>query len=160
MTPIANGPSAHGGIKRNEFDYASAVIGPRRRDVTAAAPSAESAKLYQLVSQRVPGAGELRRMLLQTALARLQKVSDQFASRSAIDHNTAAALIDLGDVFLRVGQASSLPDQASLSNTDGPLAAQQAFDIAQQLAAADPSDAQAQRDLSISYSRLGDEQDQ
>ncbi|MBI3465022.1 MAG: hypothetical protein HY000_18495, partial [Planctomycetes bacterium] len=33
----------------------------------------------------VPGAGELRRTLLQMALARLQEVSDQFASRAARD---------------------------------------------------------------------------
>ncbi len=53
--------------------------------------------------RNVPGAGDLQRTLLQTALARLQEVSNQFASRSAIDRNTMAALIDLGDVFLRIG---------------------------------------------------------
>ncbi len=55
----------------------------------------------------VPGAGDLRRSLLQTAQARLQEVSDKFASRSAIDRSTMAALNDLGDVFLRIGAFDS-----------------------------------------------------
>lgn len=128
----------------------------------------------------VPGAGDLQRALLQTSLARLQEVSDQFAFRGAIDRNTAAALTDLGDVFLRIGTESRMgtparpSDGTSESETDrawtgksahptppGPLAAarkvyQQAFDIAAPLAAADPTDAQAQCDLWISYSKLGD----
>jgi len=108
--------------------------------------------------KNVAGAGDLQRTLLQTALARLQEVSDQFASRSAIDRNTQIALIDLGDVFLRIGAGTS-----GGADADGPLTAarkvyQQAFDIAQRLAAADPSDAQAQRDLSISYEKLGNVQ--
>ncbi len=122
----------------------------------------------------VPGAGDLQRALLQTAMARLQEVSDQFASRSAIDRNTAAALIDLGDVFLRIGSSSGSPrpgtpgrgaggEGSADDDAAGPLTAarkvyQQAFHIAQQLAAADPSDAQAQRDLSVSYEKLGDVQ--
>ena len=119
----------------------------------------------------VPGAGDLQRALLQTALARLQEVSDQFASRGAKDRNTMAALNDLGDLFLRIGTSSGSPrpgtpgrgvggERSSGDDADGPLAAarkayQQAFDIAQKLAAADPTDAQAQRDLSISYDKLG-----
>ena len=108
--------------------------------------------------KNVPGAGDLQRSLLQTAVARLQEVSDRFASRSAIDRNTYVALIDLGDVFLRIG--SGTPGGA---DADGPLTAarkvyQQALEIAQKLAAADPSDAQAQRDLSVSYDNLGDVQ--
>ena len=104
----------------------------------------------------VPGTGELRRKLLQTAIERLQEVSDQFASRSAIDLNTATALIDLGDVFLRIGSASR-GDVAA----DGPLAAArklyaQAFEINQKLAAAVPMDARAQRILWVSYNKLGD----
>ncbi len=130
----------------------------------------------------VPGSGDLRRALLQTALARLQKVSDQFASRSAIDRTTHIALTDLGDVFLRIGSSSPRPgvparregagasesqragsEGSSGNESDGPLAAarrvyQQAFDIAQMLAAAAPNDARAQRDLSGTYGRLGDVQ--
>ncbi len=120
--------------------------------------------------KNVPGAGDLQRSLLQTALARLQEVSDQFASRGAIDRNTMTALYDLGDVFLRIGSESRTGFQPVHSGKDGletrptddgPLASarkvyQQAFDIAQKLAAADPSDARAQRDLFISYNKLGD----
>ena len=105
--------------------------------------------------KNVPGAGDLRRSLLKTALARLQEVSDQFASRAAIDRNSKLALDDLGDVFLLIGSGTpSGPD------ADGPLAAarkayRQAFAIAQKLVAADPSNTGLQRDLSISYDRLG-----
>ena len=61
-------------------------------------------------------------------------------------------------MFLRIG--SGTPGGA---DADGPLTAarkvyQQALEIAQKLAAADPSDAQAQRDLSVSYNRLGNVQ--
>ena len=110
--------------------------------------------------RNVPGAGDLQRSLLKTALARLQDVSDQFASRDAIDRNTAVALTDLGDTFLRIGTGTP-----SGADADGPLTAarkvyQQAFDIAQKLAAADPSSAQALRDLSIAYNKLGNVQRQ
>ncbi|MBI5759608.1 MAG: serine/threonine protein kinase, partial [Planctomycetales bacterium] len=106
----------------------------------------------------VPGAGNLQRSLLQTALARLQEVSDQFASRSAIDRNTVTALVDLGDVFLRIGAATSGGAHADGSLTAARKVYRQAFDIAQKLAAANPSVAQAQSDLSLSYNRLGDVQ--
>lgn len=117
----------------------------------------------------VPGAGDLRLALLRTALARLQEVSDQFASRSAIDRNTKVALDNLGDVFMRIGSESRTgfqpvtPGRRDGLETDptpdGPLAAarkvyQQAFDISQKLAAADPSDARASRDLSVSYGKI------
>jgi len=106
--------------------------------------------------ENVPGAGKLRRSLLQTAIARLQDVSDQFASRGAIDRNTAFALMDLGDVLLRFG--SGTPRSP---NADGPVPAarmvyQRAFEINEKLAADDPSNARAQHELSVSYLKLGD----
>jgi serine/threonine protein kinase/tetratricopeptide (TPR) repeat protein len=122
--------------------------------------------------ENVPGTGDLRRSLLQTAIDRLELVSDQFAARGAIDRNTAAALNDLGDVLLRIGTSSSPRPGApgrgaggASSDPAGPLTAarkayQRAFDIAQKLAAADPTDARASRDLSLSYVRLGDVQRQ
>jgi serine/threonine protein kinase len=118
--------------------------------------------------ENVPRAGDLRRSLLQTALAKLQKVSDQFASRDAIDRNSFVALNDLGDVFLRIGSDFARPgtpviraEDSFAVNADGPFAAarrayEQAFAIAQTLAAADPSTVQAQLDLSIAYNKLGD----
>jgi tetratricopeptide (TPR) repeat protein/tRNA A-37 threonylcarbamoyl transferase component Bud32 len=119
----------------------------------------------------VPGAGDLRRSLLQTAIERLEQVSDQFASRGAIDRNTHVALNDLGDVLLRIGAEGFQPVPSGKDGLEtrpteaGPLTAarkayERAFDIAQQLAAADPTNVQAQRDLSISYSKRGDVQRQ
>lgn len=102
----------------------------------------------------VPGAGEVRRKLLATALERLEEVSDQLALRSAIDRNTAVALGELGDVFLRIGSGGS-----DIEPT-GPVTAARrlylrALEIVEKLSAADPADAQVQRDLSVSYNRLG-----
>jgi serine/threonine-protein kinase len=104
----------------------------------------------------VPGARELQRSLLQTAIARLKEVSDSYASRAAIDHNTSVALDDLGDVFLRIGSGNP-----NGGGNEGALAAaralyQQEFQIRKELVAADPNDARAQRGLSISYDKLGD----
>jgi len=103
----------------------------------------------------VSGAGDVRRRLLNTALQRLQQIAGEFAEASTADRQTMAALNDLADVFLRVGQGEDSTDDGS-----GPLQAardlyERAFDIAKALAAADPTDAKAQRDLSISYDKLG-----
>lgn len=43
--------------------------------------------------ENVPGAGEVRRRLLQTTFERLEKISDQYLTRSAIDGNMAAAAV-------------------------------------------------------------------
>jgi serine/threonine protein kinase/tetratricopeptide (TPR) repeat protein len=118
----------------------------------------------------VPGAGAVKRKLIQDALARLEQISDQYAARSAIDRNTKVALDELGDLFLRIGSDPNSPSPRSRGegrsegdSAAGPLTAArkvyaQAMDIAKRLAAADPLSAQAQFDLSISYERLGDVQ--
>ncbi len=104
--------------------------------------------------ENAPGTGELRRSLLQTALAQLRKVSESFVTRPAIDRSTVAALHDLGDVFLKIGASPEI-------GGDGPSAEatkvyQRALDISQQLAVKSPKDATAQRELARSYGKLGD----
>jgi tetratricopeptide (TPR) repeat protein len=103
----------------------------------------------------IPGARELRRKLLLTALARLAEVSDQFISRNTIDQNTAFVLRELGDLFLLVGSDSAVGDDA-----DAPLAAaakvfQRALDINLKLAADYPDDFLTQRDLYDAYVHRG-----
>ena len=50
--------------------------------------------VFQVDSElrKVPGAGEVRRALLNGVLQRVKKVSDQYQSRSAIDRHSAVAL--------------------------------------------------------------------
>jgi tetratricopeptide (TPR) repeat protein/tRNA A-37 threonylcarbamoyl transferase component Bud32 len=113
--------------------------------------------------ENVPGAGAVRRKLLNTALERLQQIAREFAESGGADRQTVVALTELADVFLRVGQGEPDADDGASADDvsrSGPLDAardlyEQANDIAKTLAAADPTDAQAQRGLSFSYSKLG-----
>jgi serine/threonine protein kinase/Flp pilus assembly protein TadD len=109
--------------------------------------------------KNVPGAGEVQRKLLLTALEHLEKVSEQFVTRGSIDRNTSVALNELGDLFLRIG--TGIPGNAG----EGAVAAarrlyERSLEISQKLAATDPGDAWGQRDLSVSYVKLGDVQRQ
>ena len=115
----------------------------------------------------VPGAGGVQRKLLTTALERLTQISDQFVAKGTLDRDTAVALIDLGDLFLRIGSNSSANstdflDKGSTGreSIEGTVAAarklySQALKINQELAAAQPNDVRAKRDVSVSFNKLG-----
>jgi serine/threonine protein kinase/tetratricopeptide (TPR) repeat protein len=107
----------------------------------------------ELINQ--PGAGPLRRKLVQKALARLDQVSQQFISQAKLDRAAAVGMYELGDLFLLFGS-----DVTGDADAAGPLASagklyQRGFEINQQLAAANPGDREAQRDLAISFEKLG-----
>ena len=122
----------------------------------------------------VPGGAAVRQRLLATALEKLEKVSTEFAAKSAVDRQTMAALSDMADTILQLGDVRSIggspvpngeavpKEQASrpLHEQSATLLAERlyrrAHDIAQQLAAANPNDTDAQRDLSFSFDKLGD----
>ena len=119
----------------------------------------------------VPGAGALRRKLLNTALNRLQQIADKFADSDSVDRQTMVALNELAAVLLRVGMGEAgwtfnRLGEASDGQKPNPIGSsavgvahtlsQRALEIARHLAAADPTDVQAQHDLSIGYRRLGD----
>ena len=117
----------------------------------------------------LPGGGTVRRAILSSVLEQLEQVSTQYVAQSAVDRNTMAALMELGDVILsvgNVGHVSSEPGNADDPAETVPRATsalatvrrlyERARAIAQQLAAARPTDTQAQRDLSVSLSNLGD----
>ncbi len=120
----------------------------------------------------LPGGGEVRRRLLTTSLEKLKQVATEYVAQATVDRNTLVALSDMGNVILRFGvgdQESGLISneaavRAELSveqQSAVELAAQfyaRAHDIAESLVAADPTNTQAQRDLSISYNKLGDVQ--
>ena len=106
-----------------------------------------------------------RRRLLVTSLACLEKLSGEFVRRSAADRHTAFALLKMGDLVLQFGETPRSQNGRGTAGPGGELsgAAESArrfytgsLEIFQALARADPNDAQARRDLAISYGRLGD----
>ncbi len=92
-----------------------------------------------------PGTQELKRQLLETARTGLKKILDDSRKQGNPDSVLVVAHIRMGDLEL------------SLSNT---TAAQKEYQTGHELAKtsadADPKDAQAQRDLSVSSEKLGD----
>jgi tetratricopeptide (TPR) repeat protein len=95
--------------------------------------------------ENVPGAQRVRRKLIETAVAGLQKVARTVDTNRGADHGIVWSQISLGDLFLLVGDTKLASEQFKL-----------ATELALKRAQADPSDAGAQRDLSISYIGLGD----
>jgi len=57
----------------------------------------------------VPGGANIRRRLLATSLAKLEKVATDVVSQSSGDRSTLKALLELGDVVLQFGTDSSTP---------------------------------------------------
>jgi serine/threonine protein kinase len=116
--------------------------------------------------ENLPGSSPIRRRLLGTALARLEKLSGEFVRRSTADRHMATALMDLGDLVLQFGESLRSKDASGgagpgVGELRGAVEAARQFytrsmEICQALAKADPNDAQAKRDLSVSYHKLGD----
>jgi serine/threonine-protein kinase len=115
--------------------------------------------------ENLSGSSPIRRRLLITAMARLEKLSGEFVKHSSADRHTAVALSSMGDLVLRFGEPPRSSDVRGGHGSGGELrgAAESArqfytrsMEIFQALAQADPNDAQAKRDLSISYNKLGD----
>ncbi len=93
-----------------------------------------------------PGTRDLREALLKEARQRLDKLAAETAATPGSEHTAVWAHFTLGDVYLQV----------DLRPTLALVEYQKGYEVAKKQAAADPKDAQAQRDLSISYDRLGD----
>ncbi len=115
--------------------------------------------------ENLPGTSPIRRRLLGTALQRLEQLSGEFVQRANADRHTAAALQGLGDLVLQFGEAPRTGESGGkgAASPDSRSAAEsarrfhdRAMKILEALANADPKDAQARRDLFVSYSRLGD----
>jgi serine/threonine-protein kinase len=116
--------------------------------------------------ENLSGSSPIRRRLLNTAMARLEKLSGEFVQHASADRHTAVALASLGDLVLQFGEAprsSDAPGGAGPGGGELRGAAEsarrfytRAMEIFQALAQADPHDAQAKRDLSVTYDKLGD----
>ena len=115
--------------------------------------------------KKLPGSNPIRSRLLSTALKQLEKLSGQYVQHSAVDRDTAVALNEMGNLILGLGVAPAGgrgEGSRELSQMDSKSAVQSArrlytksLEILQILAKADPNDAQARRDLSVSYRSLG-----
>ena len=92
-----------------------------------------------------PDLQDLRKKLLRKAQEGLQKVARAADTANSIDHETIWVHLELGDISLAIdGGVDVAKKQYSL-----------AFDLAKQLTDADPRNAQSQRELAISHSKLG-----
>src|SRR5262249_37677652 len=103
---------------------------------------------FQKKLEKVPAAHQVRRELLRKALAGLKEVAESAATSSERDHTLIWTLFELGDIFLLVGDLD-----AGNWTREAQRYYQQAHDVARALAEANRDDAQAQRDLSITYEK-------
>jgi serine/threonine protein kinase/tetratricopeptide (TPR) repeat protein len=92
-----------------------------------------------------PGTQELRKQLLETARAGLKKVLDDARRQGTPDSTLVWSHFRMGDVELALGNTPAAEKEY-----------QAGYELAQRLADADPKSAQAQRDLSVSFTKLGD----
>ncbi|MGZ0173471.1 MAG: protein kinase domain-containing protein [Planctomycetales bacterium] len=112
--------------------------------------------------ENIAGGTAVRRQLLSTVLPQLEQVSTEFSNKSAVDRTTAAALIDLGDVVLQLGQSHphAPREESNAPKTGATDTAERlyrrAHAIARQLFETNSDDPLARRNLSVSLDRLGD----
>jgi serine/threonine protein kinase/tetratricopeptide (TPR) repeat protein len=96
---------------------------------------------------RVPGAQQVQRSMLERTLHGLKQVARSAESAPAVDRNAVVAHHDLGDIFFQVG-GTDATEQARQQYA-------RALEISQSLAAADPNEVQTQRDLAVMHSKMG-----
>src|SRR5262249_19173474 len=92
-----------------------------------------------------PGTQKLRKAIMGLAVRGLQKLASEAEKTQGAERTRVWAHIALGDVYLEIdGNVSKARREYQL-----------AFDLSKRLAEADPKDAQAQRDLALSFNRIG-----
>lgn len=129
----------------------------------------------------VPGGNAVRQRLLATVLEKLEYVSNEFAKKSAVDRNMMLALADMADTIMKLdtnghkneahavvpdkdGKSSGVEkknsekvtpanDRSSILTVERFF--RRAHEIARQLASTSPADIKAQRDLAVSFGRIG-----
>ena len=97
----------------------------------------------------VPGAHEVRRSLLSTAIDGLKQVARTLDVAPIADHSLVWSHIQLGDVFLLAGGSKSSGTEEARKQF------QIAHELAKNLAHDHPQNAQLEHDLAISCGRLG-----
>jgi len=101
----------------------------------------------------VAGAAEIRQSLLKTAIDGLNRVARTLETRTDADRNLMIAHNDIGATYLLAGDA-----EGSNATAEALKHYLRANDIGQKLAAENPDDAELQRDLSVSWEKIGDVQ--
>jgi len=113
----------------------------------------------QLGLKNVSGGANIRRRILSTSLAKLEKVASEVVSQSRSERSTLKALLDLGEIILQMGtdSAASYPGQLAttkITSKDGQSASkialsayQRAYEIATTLLSQMPNEPQAKQDL-------------
>jgi serine/threonine-protein kinase len=96
-----------------------------------------------------PGHAELRKALLAQALAGLQDVARAADTAAQVDHATIWVYFELGDLFLFIEEGGTAQAKKQY---------ERAHELSRQLVDLDPGNAEAQRDLAISYDKLGNVQ--
>jgi tetratricopeptide (TPR) repeat protein len=106
---------------------------------------------FQKKLDNVPAAHGLRREMLQTAIAGLEKVAASAARDPERGHGLVAAHLEIGDLLMVVGGT-----EPGRWTEEARRHYQAAHDLAETLAAAEPVQVDAQRDLEACHERLGD----
>jgi len=98
----------------------------------------------------IPAAQEVRRELLRSSLAELQRVSADFRAQRRVDRNTAKALLDLANLFDELGDEEGLDATKSAESNY-----RAAADIYRELNESEPSDQDVLQEYSITLTELG-----
>ncbi len=161
-------------IQEREARQLADVSAQAAREQSELALSTLSAVVFDVQAslKNLAGGSNIRRRLLTTALARLESVADEYlAGTGQKDRATIAALLNLGDVVMELGDPEpvsiSLDSPADQVNK-GPLNSEmrsavllsrtlyeQALKIAEERSNADPGDLLALDDVATLYGRLG-----
>ncbi len=117
---------------------------------------------------KLPASSSVRRRLLDTVLAHLEKLSGAFVDRSMADRQIAIALGASADVILQYGDSPHGRDSGAVAGLTSPrkegaaLTAMKLYSratkILESLTRDDPSNVLARRDLALSYNDLAGEQ--
>jgi serine/threonine-protein kinase len=92
-----------------------------------------------------PAMQPFRKRMLEKAVEGLQRVARSAETAALVDHSMANAYLQLGDIFLLLGEGASKARAHY----------QAAERIAHELIERDPADSMGQRDLMLAYQRLG-----
>jgi serine/threonine protein kinase len=111
---------------------------------------------------KVSDSGEVRRRLLKTSLAKLEQLSTKYIDQASVDHQTITALFELGSLVMELG-ATETDNDAAVHSTEVQSSAislaeqffERAHQMAKNVAEKFPDDGESQRDLALSFDKLG-----
>lgn len=118
---------------------------------------------FQMKLSHIPAAREVREGWLQRALQGLREVGRTLETSAQAERTSMIAHAQIGDIFLTAGGTRKSAETDASKDKKQPSWTgearwhyQRALAIAHELATAEPTSAAPQRDLGLSYHRLGD----